>query len=308
MNRFIQYSPEAAEGLRKGKPLVALESTIISHGMPYPQNLETAREVEQTVRDNGAVPATIAIRKGKILIGMTDDDLKFFSQAGDIAKASRRDFAPLLAREKDAAVTVAATMICAHYAGIEVFATGGVGGVHRGAEATWDVSADLDELAHTAVMVVCAGVKSILDIPKTLEYLETRGVPVLTVGTDEFPSFYSRESGCFTEYRVDSPEEIACIWRRQRQLGFPAGILVANPIPREHAMNSREIEKAIKDALVKAKKEGITGKAVTPFLLGEIVRLTGGESLSANIALVKNNAALAAGIASTLIKGAVKPA
>lgn len=300
MKDLMIYSPEAAEAIRLGRPVVALESTIISHGMPYPENIETARAVEQTVRDNGAVPATIAIRKGKILIGLTEDDLLHFAKSSDITKASRRDFAQVLAAKGDAAVTVAGTMICARFAGIDVFATGGVGGVHRGAEHTFDISADLEELAHTPVIVVCAGVKSILDIPRTLEYLETRGVPVLPVGSREFPAFYTPFSGCFLESCVKGPEEIVRIWKKQRQIGFPAGLLAANPIPAEDAMDREEIDGAIESALEKAQKEGITGKAVTPFLLAEIVRITGGRSLTANIALVKNNAALAARIAAGL--------
>ncbi len=297
MDSLLTYSPEVQEAMTLGKPIVALESTIISHGMPYPKNLETAKSVEQTVRANGAVPATIAIRKGRILIGLSHEDLLHFARSKDIVKASRRDFAEVLAAGKDAAVTVAGTMICANYAGIEVFATGGVGGVHRQAEKTFDISADLEELGQTPVIVVCAGVKSILDIPRTLEYLETRGVPVLTVGTREFPAFYTRSSGCFLDSRVTVPGEIVRIWRKQRELGFPEGLLVANPVPAESSMDPKEIDGAIEDALVKAGEKGITGKAVTPFLLSEIVRLTGGRSLETNIALVQNNAALAARIA-----------
>lgn len=297
MKTLLKFTDEVKEALDTGRPVVALESTIISHGMPYPQNLETARGVEQTVRDNGAVPATIAVREGRILIGLSEEDLLFFAQGTDILKASRRDMALVLAEKRNAAVTVAGTMICARLAGIEVFATGGVGGVHRGAEDSFDISADLEELSQTPVIVVCAGVKSILDIPKTLEYLETRGVPVLPVGTREFPAFYTRSSGCFLENSAAGAEEIAAIWNTQRTLGFPAGLLAANPIPESHAMDKTEIDAAIEEALNRAQKKGITGKAVTPFLLGEIVRITGGRSLTANIALVKNNAALAARIA-----------
>ena len=301
MKSLLKYSPEVTGAITRGRPVVALESTIISHGMPYPENIETARAVEKAVRDNGAVPATIALRKGKILIGFTDDDLEHFAQSRTVAKASRRDFAPLLASERDAAVTVAGTMICARYAGIEVFATGGVGGVHRGAGNTFDVSADLEELAKTPVIVVCAGAKSILDIPGTLEYLETRGVPVLPVGTNEFPAFYSRSSGCFLEYSIEGPVEAVRVWRKQKQLGFPAGMLIANPVPGEHEMKREEIDAAISEALENAGARGITGKAITPFLLTEIVRITGGRSLETNIALVLNNASLAARIAVKLV-------
>lgn len=293
-NRFLDVKPEVAEALREGRPVVALESTIISHGMPYPQNVETARNVERIIRENGAVPATIAIIGGRLKVGLTDEQIEYFGKKGTaIAKASRRDLALLCARGEDGATTVTTTMMIAHMAGISIFATGGIGGVHRGAETTMDISADLEELGRTPVMVVCAGAKSILDLGLTLEYLETKGVPVIGYGTEELPAFYTRKSGFRVDYRVDTPEQLAAAWRAQNELGL-GGMLVTNPIPEQYAMPPEIINAAIDRAIAECNEKGIHGKATTPFLLARVADLTGGDSLASNIRLVYNNAALAA--------------
>ena len=294
-NRILDVAPEVRDALAAGRPVVALESTIISHGMPYPKNVETALLVEQCIRDNGAVPATIAVIGGRLKAGLSREEIEYLGKAGrGVAKASRRDLPALVARGADGATTVATTMIIAHMAGIRIFATGGIGGVHRGAETTMDISADLEELAQTPVMVVCAGAKSILDLGLTLEYLETKGVPVLGYGTEELPAFYTRQSGFRVDYRVDSPEELAAIYRAQRDMGYKGGMLVTNPIPAEYAMDKAVIDAAIDEALRDAAAQGIRGKETTPFLLAKVVELTGGDSLESNIRLVLNNAALAA--------------
>ena len=301
MNRFLDVAPEVQAALQQGKPVVALESTIISHGMPYPKNVETALLVEQTIRANGAVPATIAVIGGRLKAGLSRDEIEYLGKTGrGVAKASRRDLPALVARGADGATTVATTMIIAHLAGIRIFATGGIGGVHRGAETTMDISADLEELAHTPVMVVCAGAKSILDLGLTLEYLETKGVPVIGYGTDELPAFYTRRSGFGVDYRVDSPEELAAFYAAQRGLDYPGGMLVTNPIPEKYAMDKDVIDSAIEQALASAKADGIHGKETTPYLLAKVVELTGGESLESNIQLVLNNAAVAARTAACL--------
>ena len=300
-SKLLDVAPEVREALAAGRPVVALESTIISHGMPYPKNVETALLVEQTIRDNGAVPATIAVIGGRLKAGLSREEIEYLGKAGrSVAKASRRDLPALVARGADGATTVATTMIIAHMAGIRIFATGGIGGVHRGAEVTMDISADLEELAQTPVMVVCAGAKSILDLGLTLEYLETKGVPVLGYGTEELPAFYTRQSGFFVDYRVDSPEELAAIYRAQRDMDYRGGMLVTNPIPAEYAMDKAVIDKAIDEALRAAEAQGIRGKETTPFLLAKVVELTGGDSLESNIKLVLNNAALAAKTAACL--------
>ncbi len=303
MNKYLDISPEVAEALAAGKPVVALESTIISHGMPYPQNVETALAVENIIRENGAVPATIAVIGGRLKAGCTKEEIEYLGKAGtNVTKASRRDLAMLCARGQDGATTVTTTMIIAHMAGIKVFATGGIGGVHRGAETTMDISADLEELAHTPVMVVCAGAKSILDLGLTLEYLETHGVPVLGYGTKELPAFYTRHSGFQVDYRVDTPEELAAAFRAGLELGFEGGMLVANPIPEEYSMDPAVINAAIDEALAQAKAAGIHGKETTPFLLAKVKELTGGDSLDSNIQLVFNNAKVAARTAACLAK------
>ncbi len=303
MNPYLDIHPEVAAALAAGKPVVALESTIISHGMPYPQNVQTALQVEQIIRDNGAVPATIAIIGGRLKAGLTPEEIEYFGKKGQrIHKASRRDLAILCARGEDGATTVATTMIIAHMAGISVFATGGIGGVHRGAETTMDISADLEELAQTPVMVVCAGAKSILDLGLTLEYLETKGVPVIGFGTEELPAFYTRQSGFSVDYRVDTPEELAAGFRASRGMGLRGGMLVTNPIPEEFAMPKAVIDQAIDRAIDECQAQGIHGKATTPFLLARVAELTGGDSLASNIRLVYNNAALAARTAVELYK------
>ena len=300
-SKLLDVAPEVREALAAGRPVVALESTIISHGMPYPKNVETALLVEQTIRDNGAVPATIAVIGGRLKAGLSRKEIEYLGKAGrSVAKASRRDLPALVARGADGATTVATTMIIAHMAGIRIFATGGIGGVHRGAEVTMDISADLEELAQTPVMVVCAGAKSILDLGLTLEYLETKGVPVLGYGTEELPAFYTRQSGFRVDYRVDSPEELAAIYRAQRDMDYRGGMLVTNPIPAEYAMDKAVIDKAIDEALRAAGEQGVRGKETTPFLLAKVVELTGGDSLESNIKLVLNNAALAAKTAACL--------
>ena len=295
MNPYLDVKPEVQEALSSGRPVVALESTIISHGMPYPQNVETALNVERIIREHGAVPATIAIIGGRLKAGLTPEEIEYFGKKGTaIAKASRRDIALLCARGEDGATTVTTTMMIAHMAGISFFATGGIGGVHRGAETTMDISADLEELAQTPVMVICAGAKAILDLRLTLEYLETHGVPVLGYGTEELPAFYSRHSGLKVDYRVDSPKELAEAFRVQRTLGLRGGMLVANPIPEAWAMDGTAINEAIDQALREADEQGVSGKEITPFLLARVKDLTGGDSLESNIRLVYNNAALAA--------------
>ncbi|MBR5570895.1 MAG: pseudouridine-5'-phosphate glycosidase [Oscillospiraceae bacterium] len=295
MNAFLDIKPEVAQALAEGRPVVALESTIISHGMPYPQNVETALNVERIVREHGAVPATIAVIGGRLKAGLTEEEIEYFGKKGQaIAKASRRDLAVLCARGQDGATTVTTTMIIAHMAGIKVFATGGIGGVHRGAETTMDISADLEELGQTPVMVVCAGAKSILDLGLTLEYLETKGVPVIGYGTEELPAFYTRQSGFKVDYRIDTPAELAKAFKTQNQLGFPGGMLVTNPIPQEYAMPLDTINAAIDQAIAECEAKGIHGKETTPFLLARVAELTGGNSLASNIRLVYNNAALAA--------------
>ncbi len=295
MNPFLDVKAEVAEALASGKPVVALESTIISHGMPYPQNVQTALNVERIVREHGAVPATCAIIGGRLKAGLSAEEIEYFGKKGQaIAKASRRDLAVLCARGEDGATTVATTMIIAHLAGIRFFATGGIGGVHRGAETTMDISADLEELAQTPVMVICAGAKSILDLGLTLEYLETKGVPVIGYGTQELPAFYTRTSGFGVDYRIDTPEELAAAFKTQNTLGFRGGMLVTNPIPEEYAMPLETINAAIDRAIAECGEKGIHGKHTTPFLLARVAELTGGDSLASNIQLVYNNARLAA--------------
>ncbi len=302
MSLPLTFAPEVAAARAAGTPVVALESTIITHGMPFPQNVEAARAVEAEVRAHGATPATIAIMDGQIHIGLTDALLDRLGQASHVAKLSRADLAACLATGGMGATTVAATMICAQLAGIEVFATGGIGGVHRGAETSFDISADLPELAATAVTVVAAGAKAILDLPKTLEYLETAGVPVIAFGQDDFPAFWSRSSGLKAPLRMDSAEAIAAAHRMRGRLGLPGGQLVANPIPVEAEIPRAEITPAIETALAEAEAQGIAAKEVTPFLLDRILALTEGRSLTSNIALVLNNARLGAAIARALTR------
>ncbi|MCI2398428.1 pseudouridine-5'-phosphate glycosidase [Aliiroseovarius subalbicans] len=296
----LTLSPEVAKAQADGTPIVALESTIITHGMPWPQNVETARMVEAVVRDGGAVPATIAVIDGALHIGLTDAQLDVLGQAKGVAKLSRADMAACIATGGTGATTVAATMIAAHLAGIEVFATGGIGGVHRGAETSFDISADLAELAQTAVTVVAAGAKAILDIPKTLEVLETSGVPVITFGQKDFPAFWSRSSGLDSPLSMDNPADIARAHRTRNAMGLPGGQLVANPIPAKAEIPHADLAPVIETALAAAKAQGIAAKQVTPFLLDHIFHATEGASLTANIALVKNNAALAVRIATAL--------
>ena len=300
-NPYLDVNPEVAKAIKEGRPVVALESTIISHGMPYPQNVETALNVERIIRENGAVPATIAIIGGRLKAGLTPEEIEYFGKKGmAITKASRRDLAAICARGEDGATTVTTTMIIAHMAGIKIFATGGIGGVHRGAETTMDISADLEELANTPVMVICAGAKAILDLRLTLEYLETHGVPVLGYQTKELAAFYSRHSGLSVDYQADSPEELAAIYKAQQDMGLKGGMLVANPIPEEYAMDDKGINEAIEQALKEADDLGIAGKETTPFLLAKVKDLTGGDSLDSNIRLVYNNAMLAAKTAAAL--------
>ena len=300
-NQLVVLSQEVEEAIQKGLPIVAMESTIISHGMPYPQNVETALECQRICRENGAVPATCAVIGGKLCAGLTDEQIDYLGREGHkVTKASRRDLPMLAAKGMDGATTVAATMIVAAAAGIRVFATGGIGGVHRGAETTMDISADLEELAETPVCVVCAGAKSILDLNLTMEYLETKGVPVIGFGTDELPAFYTRKSGINVPWRTDDPKEIADAIRASRDLGYPGGMLVVNPIPEEYSMDADVINRAIDEAIEEAKAQGIKGKETTPFLLAKIKDITGGSSLAANIQLVYNNVRLAAKIAANL--------
>ena len=303
MNKYLDISPEVQQALADGKPVVALESTIISHGMPYPKNVETAMLVEKTIRENGAVPATIAIIGGRLKAGLSPEEIEYLGKSGrNVAKVSRRDLAAIVARGADGATTVTTTMIIAHMAGIKVFATGGIGGVHRGAETTMDISADLEELASTPVMVVCAGAKSILDLGLTLEYLETKGVPVIGYGTDELPAFYTRSSGFGVDYRVDTPAQLAAMFKAQQELGMKGGMLVTNPIPEQYAMDKAVIDAAIEQAVAESKEQGIHGKETTPFLLARVVELTGGDSLESNIQLVLNNAIVASKTAAELCK------
>ena len=303
MNKYLDISPEVQQALAEGKPVVALESTIISHGMPYPKNVETALLVEKTIRDNGAVPATIAIIGGRLKAGLSPEEIEYLGKSGrKVAKVSRRDLAAIVARGADGATTVTTTMIIAHMAGIRVFATGGIGGVHRGAETTMDISADLEELANTPVMVVCAGAKSILDLGLTLEYLETKGVPVIGYGTDELPAFYTRRSGFGVDYRVDTPAQLAAMFKAQQELGMKGGMLVTNPIPEQYAMDKEVIDAAIDQAVRESREKGIHGKETTPFLLARVVELTGGDSLESNIQLVLNNAVVASRTASELCR------
>lgn len=303
MNKYLDIAPEVAEALANGKPVVALESTIISHGMPYPQNVETALAVEKIIRDCGAVPATIAVLGGRLKAGLSAEEIDYLGRTGlAVTKASRRDLPVLVALGKDGATTVTTTMMIAHMAGISVFATGGIGGVHRGAETTMDISADLEELSQTPVMVVCAGAKSILDLGLTLEYLETKGVPVIGYGTSELPAFYTRSSGFGVDYRMDTPAEIAAAFMAQREMGLKAGMLVTNPIPEEYAMDADTINRAIDAAVAEAAEKGIHGKETTPFLLAKIKDITGGDSLDSNIQLVFNNARLAAKVACEMVK------
>ena len=296
----LARNAEVTAAQAAGAPVVALESTIVTHGLPWPQNLETARRVEAAVRAAGAAPATIAVLGGRVHVGMDDAQLEALARATDVAKLSRADLAARLALMADGSTTVAATMICARLAGIAVFATGGIGGVHRGAESTFDISADLDELAKTAVTVVCAGAKAILDIPKTLEALETRGVPVIVYRADAFPAFWSRDSGLPAPLRMDEADQIARAHRMRAALGLAGGQLVANPIPREAEIPMAEIAPLIDAAVAEAAAQGVSGKAVTPFLLGRMLRATEGRSLTANVALIENNARLAAEIAIAL--------
>ena len=295
--KMISYSKEVQQAKLAGAPIVALESTIISHGMPYPQNVETARMVEQIIRDHGAVPATIAIMDGMIKVGLSDDELELLGKSPGVAKVSRRDLGQLIATKKIGATTVAATMICAELAGIRVFATGGIGGVHRGAETTMDISADLEELANTGVAVVCAGAKSILDIGLTLEYLETKGVPVIGYQTLHMPAFYTRSSEFELTFRADDVDTLARVLNAQWNLGLSGGAVIANPIPEEHALEESFIGNIIEIAMAEALEKGISGKEVTPFLLGKVKELTEGRSLEANIELVKHNAKIGAQLA-----------
>ena len=303
LNPYLSVSPEVAQALQEHRPVVALESTIISHGMPYPQNVETALQVEKIIREGGAIPATVAIIGGKITVGCTPEQIEYLGKKGlAVTKASRRDLPVLLARGEDGATTVTTTMIGAALAGISVFATGGIGGVHRGATTTMDISADLEELAETPVMVICAGAKSILDLGLTLEYLETHGVPVIGYGTKELPAFYTAHSGFEVDYRLDTPKEIADAFRVKQLCGLKGGMLVTNPIPEEYSMDGEYIRQNIEAALKEAEALGIHGKQTTPFLLDKIQKLTGGKSLAANIQLVYNNARLAAKVAAELCR------
>ena len=300
LEKYLEVKPEVAEAIKAGKAVVALESTIISHGMPYPKNVETALKVEQIIRDHGAVPATIAILGGKLKVGLSADEIEYLGKAKEVVKTSRRDIPFIVAKKLDGATTVASTMILAALAGIKVFATGGIGGVHRGAQETFDISADLQELAHTNVAVICAGAKSILDIGLTLEYLETNGVPVVGFGTDELPAFYTRRSGFGVDYRVDTPEELAAALKAKWDLGLEGGLVVANPIPEAYEMDFDVINEAINVAVLEAEREGIKGKESTPFLLARVKELTGGDSLESNIELVYNNAKVGAQLAVAL--------
>ncbi len=300
--RFFDFKEEVREALKDGRPVVALESTLISHGFPYPENLKVAGEMEEIVQGCGVVPATIAIIKGKIKVGLTRGELEFMATSKDILKASRRDLAAITAKGLNGATTVAATMIIAERAGINIFATGGIGGVHRGAEKTFDISADLQELARTPVVVVCSGAKAILDLPLTKEYLETMGVPVIGFGSEELPAFYCRESGLKVDYMVNDEKEAAGIIRAMQDLELGGGIIIANPVPEEYALSMEYMNEMIEEAVRAAEKEGIKGERLTPYLLNKIKELTGGKSLKANIELVKDNARVGAKIACELVK------
>lgn len=298
MNKYLDIAPEVQEALENRRPVVALESTIISHGMPYPQNVETAINVEQLIRDHGAIPATVAILGGRLKCGLNREEIEYLGKKGtDIVKCSRRDIPVAVSKKLDGATTVATTMIIANMAGVKIFATGGIGGVHRGAEQTMDISADLEELGQTPIMVVCAGAKAILDLGLTLEYLETKGVPVIGYGTEELPAFYTRRSGFPVDYRLNTPKELAEAFEAQRGSGLHTGMLVANPIPEEYSMDHEAINRAIDEAVREAAEKGVHGKETTPFLLAKIKEITGGDSLDANIQLVYNNARVAAQIA-----------
>lgn len=303
LEKYLDIKPEVKKALEEGKAVVALESTIISHGMPYPQNVKTALNVEKIVRENGAVPATIAILNGKLKVGLTEDEIEYLGKKGPaVVKTSRRDIPFIVAKKLDGATTVATTMIIASLAGIKVFGTGGIGGVHRGAQKTFDISADLQELAHTNVAVVCAGAKSILDIGLTLEYLETQGVPVVGFGTEEMPAFYTRKSGFKVDYRVDSEKELASALKSKWDLGLNGGMVIGNPIPEEFEMDYDTINGAIEKSLKEADEKGIKGKEITPFLLAKVKDITGGASLDSNIRLVYNNVKVAAKLAVELSK------
>jgi len=302
MENHVTLSKKVLDALTRERPVVALESTIISHGMPYPENLETAKCVEEIIEKQGAVPATIAILEGKVAVGLTESQLDFLAHSSSVVKASRRDLPVVLSKKMTAATTVAAAMICAHLAGIEVFVTGGIGGVHRGGETTFDISADLHELSKTDVAVVSSGAKAILDLRLTMEMLETLGIPVLGYRTDDFPAFYSRRSGLKVNYRVETPEEIARIIRAKRALGLKNGILITNPVPEEFELDSEIMDRAVHQALDEAQDQGIEGKEVTPFLLDRVNDITEGDSLKANIALIKSNACLGGEIALALTK------
>ncbi|MBL4830319.1 MAG: pseudouridine-5'-phosphate glycosidase [Aliivibrio sp.] len=298
LNPHLDINPEVKQALAEGKPVVALESTIISHGMPYPQNVETALKVEAIIRENGAVPATIAILSGRLKVGMTHDEIEYLGKAGQaVIKTSRRDIPFMVSQQADGATTVASTMILAAMAGIKVFATGGIGGVHRGAQQTFDISADLQELANTDVAVICAGAKSILDIGLTLEYLETQGVPVIGYQTKTLPAFYTRESEFNVDYKLDSPQQIAAAMKAKWAMKLTGGMIIANPIPEEHQLDRTMIDQVIAEAVIEMDEKGISGKASTPFLLAKVAEKTSGSSLAANIQLVFNNAKLAAEIA-----------
>lgn len=298
LNDKLDIAPDIRHALAQNRPVVALESTIICHGMPYPQNVETARRVEDAVRENGAIPATIAILDGRLMVGLSGKEIKYLGRKGQqVLKCSRRDLPVAVARQLDGATTVAATMIVAAMAGIRVFATGGIGGVHRGVEETMDVSADLDELGRSNVAVICAGIKSVLDIGRTLEYLETKGVPVVGYRTDKLPAFYTRDSGFPVGYRVDTPDEAAGAMRAKWDMQIDGGMVIANPIPEEHALDPDEMAAVIDEAIAAMRTQGVTGNDTTPFLLARIAERTGGRSLTANIELVLDNAKLAAQIA-----------
>lgn len=298
--KYLDISDEVKSALEKNQPVVALESTIISHGMPYPKNVETALKVEQIIRDHGAIPATIAILNGRLKVGLSHDEIEMLGKAGDVVKASRRDIPFIIAKGLNGATTVASTMILADLAGIRVFATGGIGGVHRGAETSFDISADLIELAQTNVAVICAGAKSILDIGLTLEYLETHGVPVVGYQTNELPAFYTSRSGFNVDYRVENPQELALAIKAKWDLNLQGGLIIANPIPKAYEMDANVIDQAIAEAIRQQFTAGVKGKETTPFLLAKVKELTGGDSLDSNIQLVYNNAKVGAQLAVAL--------
>lgn len=300
LNQYLDIAEEVALALAEGKPVVALESTIISHGMPYPANVETALAVEANVRSRGGIPATIAVIRGRIKVGLSRDQIEYMARAGGIRKVSRRDLPVVIAMKQDGATTVAGTMIAARMAGIQVFVTGGIGGVHRGAGESFDISADLEEMKNTDVTVVCAGCKSLLDIPATLEYLETAGVPVLVIGSDEFPAFYSIASGCPSPLRLDDPGDIARVIARKKELELEGGVLVACPVPAEQEIPYEEMDRIIRQALAEAEQQQVFGSRVTPFVLKRIVEITEGRALKTNQALVLNNALLGTDIAVSL--------